>query len=157
FTSHLDVLNLVRTGKVFSQATDAERREMLSIWNLPGLSSLLVASAARHDGFNVKVINNFDSEFDRFVEFYDSQDTPPLVGISTTFYLTYNEVKRLVKRLRAHDPDMKIAIGGAYTNEQTINSTVEQFEQPMRRFGVDYVLHAFNSDADFSGLLRAHQ
>lgn len=157
FMSHLDVINLVRSGKVFSEGTDAERRRLLSIWNLPGLSSLLVASAARHEGFNVKVINNFDSEFDRFVDYYDSQSVPPLVGISTTFYLGYPEVKRLTKQLRKHDPDMKIVLGGAFANEQTINSSVEEFESPMRRFGVDYVLHAFNSDEDFPALLRAHQ
>ena len=157
FMSHLDVINLVRSGKLFSQAEDPERRELLSIWNLPGLSSLLLASAARHDGLNVKVVNNFDSEFDRFVEYYDSQDEPPLVGISTTFYLGYTEVKRLAKRLRAHDPKMKIAIGGAFANEQTINSTIEGFEEPMRKYGLDYVLHAFNSDADFPPFLRAHQ
>jgi len=157
FMSHLDVINLVRFGKVFSEGTDEERRKLLSIWNLPGLSSLLVASAARHEGFNVKVINNFDSEFDRFVDYYDSQSVPPLVGISTTFYLGYSEVKRLTKQLRKHDPDMKIVLGGAFANEQTINSTVEEFESPMRKFGVDYVLHAFNSDEDFPALLRAHQ
>ena len=57
FMSHLDVINLVRSGKTFAQATDdKERRTLLSIWNLPGLSSLLVASAAHHHGFNVKVV-----------------------------------------------------------------------------------------------------
>ena len=156
--SHLDVINLVKSGKVFSQAVDdIERRELLSIWNLPGLSSLLVASAARHDGFNVKIINNFDSEFDKFIEYYDSQSPAPLVGISTTFYLGYGEVKRLTKRLRAHDPKMTIVVGGAFTNEQTINSTIADFEEPMRKYGIDYVLHAFNSDEDFPSLLKAHQ
>src|SRR5260370_466709 len=52
---------------------------------------------------------------------------------------------------------MKIVIGGAYANEQTINSTIENFETPMRKYGVDYVLHAFNSDEDFPALLKAHQ
>jgi p-methyltransferase len=157
FMSHLDVINLVRSGKVFSEGSDQERRKLLSIWNLPGLSSLLVASAAKHEGFNVKVINNFDSEYDRFVDYYDGQSAPPLVGISTTFYLGYSEVKRLTNKLRKLDPDMKIALGGAFANEQTINSTVEQFQSPMRKFGVNYVLHAFNSDEDFPALLRAHQ
>jgi p-methyltransferase len=157
FLSHLDVINLVRSGKVFADADSRERRALLSIWNLPGLSSLLVASAGRHEGLNVKVINNFDAEFDRFAEYYDGQAQPPLVGISTTFYLSYAEVRRITKRLHAHDPEMKIVIGGAYANEQTINATIEDFEQPMRKYGVDYVLHAFNSDEDFPALLKAHQ
>ena len=158
FMSHLDVINLVRSGKTFAEASsDKERRQLLSIWNLPGLSSLLVASNAHHHGFNVKIINNFDAEFDRFVEYYDGQSVPPLVGISTTFYLGYAEIKRLVKKLRRHDPLMKIVIGGAFANEQTILSTTTIFEEPMRKYGLDYVLHAFNSDEDFPALLKAHQ
>lgn len=158
FLSHLDVINLVRSGKTFAQAsTDEDRRNLLSIWNLPGLSSLLVANTAHHAGFNVKVINNFDSEFDKFVDYYDSQDIPPLIGISTTFYLGYSEVSRIVKRLRSHDKNMKIVIGGAFANEQTINLKIEDFEKPMRKYGIDYVLHSFNSDEEFPLLLNAHK
>jgi p-methyltransferase len=157
FRSHLDVLNYARSGMFYDQADYPTRRKLLNIWNLPGLSSLLVASAARHDGFNVKVINNFDSEWDVFVDYYDSQIEPPIVGISTTFYLSYAEIRRLCKKLRAHDPQMKIVLGGAHSNEQTINSPLSGFEAPMRQHGVSHVLHAFNSDVDFPHFLRAMQ
>lgn len=158
FMSHLDVLNLVRTGKIFYEAeNDQQRREMLSVWNLPGLSSLLVANAGMHAGFNVEVINNFDSEFDRFIKIYNSQSTPPLVGISTTFYLGYSEVRRISKRLLAHDQKMQIVLGGAFSNEQTINGTPADFEKPMRKNGVKFVLHSFNSDEDFPALLSAYK
>lgn len=157
FRSHLDMFNYARSGKAYFEADYPERRELLNIWNLPGLSSLLVASAAAHDGFNVKVINNFDSEWDRFVEYYDSQSEPPLVGISSTFYLSYAEIRRLAKKLRSHDPDMHIAVGGAFANEQTINGALTSFETPMRKHGIRYVLHAFNSDADFPHLLRSRR
>src|SRR5262249_30756845 len=133
FRSHLDLMNYARTGAFYEQADYAARRRMLNIWNLPGLSSLLVASSARHDGFNVKVINNFDSEWDVFCDYYDSQAEPPVVGISTTFYLGYAEVRRLCDKLRAHDPDMKIVLGGAFSNEQTINHPTSVFEAPMRK------------------------
>jgi hypothetical protein len=88
----------------------------------------------------VKVINNFDSEFDKFIDYYDSQDIPPLIGISTTFYLGYSEVSRIVKRLRSHDKNMKIVIGGAFANEQTINLKIEDFEiagKKMRKISQD--------------------
>jgi len=157
FRSHLDLLNYARDGKFYAEADHAARQKMLNIWNLPGLSSYLVANAAQHEGFNVKVINNFDSDWDRFVEYYDSQSDPPIVGISTTFYLSYSEIRRLSKKLLAHDPDMKIVLGGAFTNEQTINGPLTSFEKPMRKYGVKYVLHAFNSDEDFPAFLRAIQ
>jgi len=158
FMSHLDIINLVKHGKVFANGKDdEEKRKLFSIWNLPGLSSLLVASSALHDGFNVKVINNFDAEFDKFVGYYDSQKRKPLVGISTTFYLGYSEIKRIVKKLRKHDPNMKIVIGGAFANEQTINGVINDFEGPMRKYGIDYVLHSFNSDEEFPALLKSYK
>lgn len=155
FRSHLDLLNYARSGTFYEDGDYPARRKSLNIWNLPGLSSLLVASSARHDGFNVKVINNFDSEWDIFCDYYDSQAEPPIVGISTTFYLGYAEVRRLCEKLRAHDPDVKILLGGAFSNEQTINHPLTVFEAPMRKHGIRYVLHAFNSDIDFPRLLKA--
>lgn len=157
FTSHLDVLNLAAHGKTYADASYDERRRLLNIWNLPGLSSVLVANTAHHDGFNVEVINNFDSEFDRFIALYDQQPVPPLVGISTTFYLGYAEVRRIMKALKRHDPNMAVVLGGAFVNEQTINGQLADFEARMRKYGVSYILHAFNSDEDFPALLRAHQ
>jgi p-methyltransferase len=158
FMSHLDVINFVKYGKTFFEVElDTDRRKLLSIWNLPGLSSLLVANSAIHSGFNVKVINNFDAEFDKFASYYDSQHIKPLVGISTTFFLGYREVARITKRLRLHDPKMKIVIGGAFANEQTINSKIEDFEKPMLKHGIDFVLHSFNSDEEFPLLLDAYK
>lgn len=157
FTSHLDVLNLAAHGKTYAEGTYEERRHLLNIWNLPGLSSVLVANTAHHEGFDVRVINNFDSDFDQFIALYDSQPTPPLVGISTTFYLGYSEVKRIMAALKRHDPKMSVVLGGAFTNEQTINHELSIFEARMRRYGIDYVLHAFNSDVDFPALLRARR
>ena len=158
FMSHLHVLNFLLSGKTFAEAkTDKERRDLLSIWNLPGLSSLLVASSAQHSGFNVKIINNFDAEFDKFCDYYGGQSEPPLVGISSTFYLGYPEIKRITKRLRQYDPKVKIVVGGAFSNEQTINGEIIDFERPMRKYEIDYILHAFNSDTDFPALIEASQ
>src|SRR6185312_8443915 len=102
-------------------------------------------------GFRVRVINNLDSEWDWFCEAYKNSRRPPLVGISSTFYLSWKEVGHVTKRLRAIDPDMEIVLGGAFANAETINGTPADFEQRMRRYGIRYALHAFNSEVDFRG------
>jgi p-methyltransferase len=155
FKSHLDMFNLARDGTSFHEGTPEQRRRQLDIWHLPGLNGILIASQLLHDGYETAVINHADAEWDRFESCYASSREPPLVAISTTFHLNYGEVRRLTKRLLAFDPDMKIVLGGAFANEQTINGTIEGFEHPMRKYGFRYVLHGFNSEADLIALVRA--
>jgi anaerobic magnesium-protoporphyrin IX monomethyl ester cyclase len=155
FKSHLDILNIARDGKCFHEGSPAERRKLLDIWHLPGLNGILIASQLLHEGYETAVINHADAEWDRFEELYTSSKEPPLVAISTTFHLNYGEIRRLTRKLRAFDPDMRIVVGGAFANEQTINGTLEGFETPMRKYGIRYVLHGFNSEADLVALVRA--
>ena len=155
FRSHLDVLNLALGDPCFHQGSDAERRKLLDIWHLPGLNGVLVASQLLDSGFSTKVINHFDAEWDRLVQAYEESSSPPLVAISTTFHLSWAEVKRITKRLLKLDPDMKILVGGAFANERTINGEISEFEKPMRKYGISYLLHGFNSESDFMALVTS--
>ena len=65
FRSHLDLLNKAFFNKYYHQASYPERRNMFNIWNLPGLNAFLASNHLKKNGFNCKIINNFDSEFDR--------------------------------------------------------------------------------------------
>ncbi len=157
FRSHLDYINHQNTGKFFDEADYPERRKMLNIWNLPSMSGVHLLNYLSQFGFRVRVINNLDSEWDWFCEAYANCKRPPLVGISSTFYLSWKEVGHVTKRLRAVDPDMEIVLGGAFANAETINGTPADFESRMRRYGIRYALHAFNSEVDFRGLLTARR
>lgn len=155
FKSHLDMFNLARSGRSFHEGTPEERRRLLDIWHLPGLNGILVASQLLQAGYETTVINHIDAEWDRFERAYGASSEPPLVAISTTFHLSYGEIRRLTTKLRVLDPAMKIVIGGAFANERTINGQIEGFESPMRKYGVRYVLHGFNSESDLVALVRA--
>lgn len=157
FRSHLDYINHKTSGKFFDEADYPERRKMLNIWNLPSMSGVHLLNYLSQFGFRVRVINNLDSEWDWFVEAYSNCKRPPLVGISSTFYLSWKEVGHVTKRLRALDPDMEIVLGGAFANAETINGTPADFEPRMRRYGIRYALHAFNSEVDFRNLLAARR
>lgn len=156
FKSHLDLINIARSGKTFHESdVSSERRELLDIWQLPGLNGILVASQLLKHGFSTGIINHVDAEWDRLEALYKNSKSPPLVAISTTFHLNYSEIRRLTKRLRALDPNVKIVVGGAFINEQTINGTVPEFEQSMRKYGIQYVLHGFNSESDLIWLVKS--
>ncbi len=157
FRSHLDYLNHQRHGKFFDDADYPERRRMLNIWNLPSMSGVHLLNYLSQFGFRVRVINNLDSEWDWFAEAYANNKRPPLVGISSTFYLSWKEVGHVARRLRSLDPDMDIVLGGAYANAETIHARVAEFEPRMRRYGLRYVLHAFNSEVDLRHLIQARR
>ncbi len=157
FIGHLDVLNSLDGGTTYFDADYPQRRELLNIWNLPSASGLHLANVLLASGLRVKIINNLDSEWDWFETAYAANRTPPLVGISSTFYLGIKEIGRIAKRLRKLDPDMEIVLGGAHANGRAVGAGVASFEAPMRRYGINYVLHAFNSDSDLRDLLLARK
>jgi p-methyltransferase len=157
FRSHLDYINRRVHGRYFDQGTMAQRREMLNIWNLPSMAGVHLINYLAQFGYRVRVINNLDSEWDWFEEAYRNCRRPPLVGISSTFYLSWKEVGGVAKRLRSLDPEMDIVLGGAFANAETINGDPAAFAQRMRRYGIRYVLHAFNSETDLRDLLAARR
>jgi anaerobic magnesium-protoporphyrin IX monomethyl ester cyclase len=130
---------------------------MLNIWNLPSASCVHLANYLSQSGFDVCVINNIDSEWDIFEQVYRSCKRPPLVGISSTFYLSWKEVGRVAGQLLKLDPDMEIVLGGAFANAEFIGNKTEVFERPMRKYGIRYVLHAFNSEADLRDMLTVRR
>jgi anaerobic magnesium-protoporphyrin IX monomethyl ester cyclase len=157
FRSHLDYLNFKTHGRAYAAADYPERRRMLNIWNLPSASGVHLANYLSQFGFDVCVINNIDSEWDIFEQVYRSCRRPPLVGISSTFYLSWKEVGRVAAQLRELDPDMEIVLGGAFANAEFIGNKTEVFERPMRKYGIRYVLHAFNSEADLRDMLAVRR
>jgi anaerobic magnesium-protoporphyrin IX monomethyl ester cyclase len=153
FRSRFDILNFFASGIFFEDANYRQRRTLLNIWNLPGFSSLHLPHYLWGYGFTTKVINNFDAQWDIFCQAYEDCNIPPLVGISTTFYMSYAEVKRIAEKIRSAYPYAEIVLGGAFVNSQTINGDLNSFEDHMRRCGIRYVLYAFNSETDLKDLL----
>jgi len=153
FHSHLDLINYYKNGIFYLDAGYSERKKLLNIWHLPGFSGIHLANYLLKYGIKTKVINFFDSEWDNFCEIYRSANRPPLVGISSTYYLSYSEVSRLAKKLRKFDADIEIVLGGAFVNEQVLNNSLEVLRKPMLRQKINYALYAFNSEKDLKDLI----
>ncbi len=157
FISHLDLINELSGAKCYFDADYPDRRDLLNIWNLPSASGMHLANYLMESGVRTKVINNIDSEWDLFEKAYKACRTPPLVGISSTFYLTWKEIGRLSKRLLKLDPGMEIVVGGAFTNATVISGSPADFESSMRKYKLRYILHAFNSEFDLRDLMLARR
>lgn len=155
FRSHLDYLNINKFDASYAESTYVQRRKMYNIWNLASMGGLHIANYLTQFGIKVRIINNIDSEWDWFEDAYNSCSRPPLVGISSTFNLAWKEVGNLAKMLRSLDPEMNLVLGGAFANGETIHGSPLGFEEKMRKYGIRYILHAFNSECDLRDLLLA--
>ncbi len=155
FRSHLDIINYGRDQTFYADEDYPARRRLLNIWNLPSASGVHLANYLREFGIRTRVINNIDSEWDWFEDAYTGCSRPPLVGISSTFYLSWMQIKPIVKKLRGLDDDMRIVVGGAFIDAEATTTGVPSFEKMMRKMGIDYLLHAFNSEFDLRDLILA--
>jgi len=155
FRSHLDILNKALYDKYFYEGSYVERRKLLSIWNMPGLNGFLATSALIKEGFDVKIINNFDAEFD-LLEDYSNRMNPPVIGISTTFILQWSEIGRIAKKIhQTISSDAILILGGAFINDQFISKGAKSFEKPMKKYNIKYAIFSFNSENDILKLMKS--
>ncbi|BAM91495.1 Fe-S oxidoreductase [Bradyrhizobium oligotrophicum S58] len=157
FVGHLDFINSISGRPNYFEADYPGRRQSLNIWNLPSASGLHVANYLLSFGIRTKIINNIDSDWDLFEEAYRSCGGDIPVGISSTFFLSFKEIGRICKRLKKLDPDMEIIVGGAFANSYIINGSPADLAEPMRKYGIKHMLHAFNSEFDLRDLLVARR
>jgi anaerobic magnesium-protoporphyrin IX monomethyl ester cyclase len=157
FRSHLDVLNKLHLGLFWEEASYAQRRNLFSIWNLPGFNGIHIANYLRQFGIHTCVINNFDAEWDRFCDAYENTDDKPLVGISTTFHLNYSEINRITVRIKKAFPDAPIVLGGAFVNGQTRTTDPEAIAKSMKKNDIGFIAVGFNSEVDLRNLLLSRR
>ena len=153
FHHFLDIFNKAKFGRYYEQSSYSERREMYNIWNLPSLNPALAATPMINHGLNCRIINNLDSDFDIFIELAQSMERP-LIGISTTFLLTWTVIGKLIEQIRENVDNPTFIIGGAFINDQVaINGGVAHLEKPLRKFGISYAIHSYNSEYDLYNLV----
>lgn len=153
FLSHLDVLNKIVYGKCFDEASEAEKRKMFSVWNLPSFNGMLAINQLVEADYKCKVINNFDAELDLLKE-WASKTERPIIGISSTFILQWLEVGRISKILRSIAPNAILVLGGAFVNDHFLTKGKETFEKYLDKYDLDYIVYSFNSEKDLLGLIK---
>ena len=153
FRSHLDVINKLSTGLFWNEEGPNEKIKSLNIWNLPGFAGSHLASYLNEFKIGTLTINNLDAEWDAFCEAYEASSCSSLVGISTTFHLNFTEIKRLTSRLKEAYPSIEIVLGGAFVNVMVDGGKTQALIKAMKKYGIAYAVHSFNSEVDFKNLL----
>ena len=152
FLSHVDLLSMLATGRSFSSSEPEQRSGLLNIWNFAGFTGIHLANYLYDYEINSVVINNFDAEWERLARACD-ENPSALLGLSTTFYLGWSEIKRIVTRIRASFPDIEIALGGAFVYESMRTEGAAAIAKAMHKYGVKYCLYGVNSESDLRDLI----
>jgi anaerobic magnesium-protoporphyrin IX monomethyl ester cyclase len=153
FRSHLDILNKIKYGVYTYEADDTFRKNLYSIWNLPGFSGIHIAAYLQQYGISSYVINNIDSQWETFCQIYKSCKKPPLVGLSTTFHLNYSEIKRIIEKIRRPFPNLETVLGGGFLSTQTTFEHINDLKNVICKNNITYTLTAFNPEEDIKQLL----
>jgi len=154
FHHFLDIFNKAKFDRYYESSNYAQRREMYNIWNLPSLNPALAATPMINHGLNCRIINNLDSDFDIFIELAQSMERP-LIGISTTFLLTWTVIGKLIKKIRNKIDNATFIIGGAFINDQVATKGVSSLEKPLKKYGIPYAIHSYNSENDLYNLVSS--
>ncbi|MFH0868758.1 MAG: radical SAM protein, partial [archaeon] len=154
FRTHLEVLNKEKYNCYYQDADYVDRRKLYNIWNLPAFNGIHLAAFLQTSGIKCAIINNLDSEWDRFESLYEASDEHVFVGLSTTFYLSVNEVRKVTARILKRFPKAKIVLGGAFVHSLELNGQHVLLENLIQKCGVRYLLHAYNSELDLLDLLQ---
>lgn len=156
FRNIMEMINHFHHGSFFAEAGAGLRPRLLHPHGLPALSGLLLGGYLDSNGIQCEIINHFDSESERFVRLYEQSDPAPIVGLSSTYHLSWSSLRQITSRLRAINQDMKIISGGAlYPNLIAGGDAAAQWEPRMRELGLDAVFTALNSEFDLLAYLRA--
>jgi p-methyltransferase len=153
FHPPLEIFNRIIYERYYEASSYEQRRKMLDLWNLPSLNSDLALRFLRKKEYNCKVIINLDSEFDLLCD-YAKEMTYPIIALSTTFSPNWAFIGKQIRRIREEIQNAIFILGGAFVAEEVNTKGVESLEKPMRKYGISYVLFAYNSELDLLNTVK---
>src|SRR6185503_11428379 len=102
--NYVDLMNRVYT------AARGERHREIRSGDIPNLAAAYLTSFLRRRGRDVRFVNLFQHERERFAAWLAQGVTA--VAITTTFYVLNDPVIEVVQFVRRHAPGTRIVVGG---------------------------------------------
>ena len=152
FMSHLDYINRKEYGRTYAESDYPSKRNMLNIWNMPSMAGIHLQNYLTSNNLRPHIVNNLDSEFDLLESLLINYPNAPIV-ISTTFYLQWKEVARIVNLIRPLT-SAKLILGGAFINSYAAEHGKGKVIEYLEKYQVDYAIYSFNSEKDLLTLLK---
>jgi radical SAM PhpK family P-methyltransferase len=119
----------------------AGARQELKSCDIPNLAAVYLTHYLRQQGHLAQYINLFQFEKDRLAEYL--AESPLCVAITTTFYVVNFPVIEMVRFVRAHNPKVKIVVGGPLISNHIRNYRGKELKAALEDIGADiYVIES---------------
>ena len=107
--------------------------------DIPNLAAVYLTNFLRNRGYQAGYINLFQYEKEKLIEYLAAD--PLCVAITTTFYVVNLPVIEMVEFIRAHNPAVKIIVGGPLIANHARNNQGESLSAALDDLGADiYVI-----------------
>lgn len=124
----------------------------LKACDIPNLAAVYLSSYLRKRGFAVRRINLFQYEKDALAA-YLAED-PLCVAITTTFYVLNHPVIEMVEFIRAHNPKVKIVVGGPLIANHARSHEAGEFKAALTDIGADIYVVESQGESTLAHILR---
>jgi len=136
----LDYTGLLNYGREQSQpdVRPSAQAEFKS-GDIPNLAAVYLTNFLRNRGYQAGYINLFQYEKEKLIEYLAAD--PLCIAITTTFYVVNLPVNEMVEFIRAHNPKVKIVVGGPLIANHARNNEGDSFSAALSDMGADiYVI-----------------
>lgn len=107
--------------------------------DIPNLAAVYLTNFLRNRGHQARYINLFQHEKEKLIEYLAAD--PLCVAITTTFYVVNLPVIEMVEFIRAHNPTVKIIVGGPLIANHARNNQGDSLSAALGDMGADvYVI-----------------
>lgn len=121
---------------------------------IPNLAAVYLSNFLRRRGLRTKHINLFQHEKERFKQLLAMD--PAVVAITTTFYVLNFPVNEMVQFVRAHNPSVKIVVGGPLVSNHLRNFVQEgDIKASLGDMGADFYVVDSQGEATLAHLVSA--
>lgn len=121
---------------------------------IPNLAAVYLSNFLRRRGFRTKYINLFQHEKERFKQLLAMN--PVCVAITTTFYVLNFPVNEMVQFIRAHNPSVKIVVGGPLVSNHLRNFAQEsEIKASLGDMAADFYVVDSQGEATLANLVAA--
>jgi anaerobic magnesium-protoporphyrin IX monomethyl ester cyclase len=105
-------------------------------------------------GFTFDYINDFQTDKEKLIQKLEQEEIR-LIGIITTFYVTYMPILEIMKVIRTYNPTVKVVVGGPFIYNQVKMSEPEQLEYMFKTIGADIYVNSAQGETTLTRILKA--
>ncbi len=128
------------------------QRDELKACDIPNLAAVYLTSYLLKRGFAARHVNLFQYEKEALAAYLAEE--PLCVAITTTFYVLNQPVIEMVEFIRAHNPKVKIVVGGPLIANHARSHDAGRFQSALADIGADIYVIESQGESTLARILR---